>query len=312
MHQGFILFGLLRTKRSMVRGVLFEHLLALAFQQHIYMYMNTPNYIEVFFSNINKEQSDMLIALLSDYGFEGFEEAENELKAYIRETNFDAAALTEIIHPHQFSYNIHTVPAQNWNAVWEEQFEPVKVHDFVGIRAHFHPPFVGKVQHEIVITPKMSFGTGHHATTSMMIEQMQQIDFANKQVLDFGTGTGILAIVSEKLGAAHVLAIDIDEWSIENAKENLVRNNCSAISLQHADKIAADTKYDVILANINKNVIIQNMQRLNDCLAADGCLLISGLLAEDEQDILAEIISLQLTHKCTIHRQQWIAMLFTR
>ncbi|TKK72006.1 50S ribosomal protein L11 methyltransferase [Ilyomonas limi] len=274
--------------------------------------MNTPNYIEVIFNDINAAQSNILIALLNNCGFEGFEEREEKLKAYISERDFDTAAFAEITSPYRLSYHIHIVPSQNWNAVWEEQFEPVSVHDFVGIRAHFHPPFAGKVAHEIVITPKMSFGTGHHATTWMMIEQMQQIDFANKQVLDFGTGTGILAIVSEKLGAAHIWAIDVDEWSIENAKENIARNNCGAISLQQADKVATGETYDVILANINKNIILQNIQRLNDCLATGGCLLISGLLAEDEPDILAEISSLQVTHKRTMHRQQWIAMLFTR
>jgi len=274
--------------------------------------MNVPNYIEVIFNGIDEDQSNRLIASLSDYGFEGFEEGDKELKAYISETNFDIAAFTEMVMPYGLNYDTHTIPSQNWNAVWEEQFEPVIVHDFVGIRAHFHTSLASKVAHEIVITPKMSFGTGHHATTFMMIEQMQYMDFTNKRVLDFGTGTGILAILSEKLGAAQVLAIDIDEWSIENAKENIARNHCNAIILQQADTIAIGAKYDVILANINKNIILQNIQRIADCLTANGCLLVSGLLAEDEQDILAEINSLHLTHKNTIHRQQWISMRFAR
>jgi ribosomal protein L11 methyltransferase len=275
--------------------------------------MNTSNYIEIIFHGISNEQSNRLIALLSTNGFDGFEESDKELKAYISETSFDVNAFTKIVQPDGLSYDVHTIPSQNWNAVWEEQFEPVIVNDFVGIRAHFHTSLEGKVAHELVITPKMSFGTGHHATTYMMIEQMQHLNFANRQVLDFGTGTGILAILSEKLGAAHVLAIDMDEWSIENAKENIERNNCKAITLQQADTVAAaGAKYEVILANINKNVILQNIQGLNECLATNGCLLVSGLLAEDEQDILAKINSLHLTHKNTIHRQQWISMLFAR
>jgi ribosomal protein L11 methyltransferase len=274
--------------------------------------MNTSDYIEVVFKDLNTEQEYLLIALLNDYGFEGFEEGERQLKAYISENNFNEQEFTETIEPYELSYNVNTIPSQNWNAVWEEHFEPVMVHDFVGIRAHFHPSLANKVQHEIVITPKMSFGTGHHATTYMMIEQMQHLDFHDKQILDFGTGTGVLAILSEKLGAAHVLATDIDEWSIENAKENVERNNCASISLQQADGVIIDAKYDIILANINKNVILQNLKQLNNSLNDRGCLLISGLLIDDVGDIVAITDILNLKHRRTVHNQQWACMLFAR
>lgn len=274
--------------------------------------MNTSDYIEIIFKDISGEQIDTVVALLSDLGFEGFEEGEQQLKAYINEADFNEETFQEAISTVVSNYEIKKIQSQNWNAVWEEQFEPELVDDFVGIRAHFHPPFSDKVQHEIVITPKMSFGTGHHATTWMMIKQMQYIDFSGKQVLDFGTGTGILAILSEKLGAARVLAIDNDDWSIENAKENIERNNCSAIQLQQADEVITEAKFDVVLANINKNVILQHIHHLNECLQTGGVLLISGLLAEDEADIFSAVSSLQLDHKSTLHRNNWICMLFAR
>jgi ribosomal protein L11 methyltransferase len=274
--------------------------------------MNTSDYLEVVFEGLNTEQEDMLIALLSDYGFEGFEEGERQLRAYINENDFDEKDFTEMIQPYVGSYGLRKIQSQNWNAMWEEHFEPVMVHDFVGIRAHFHPSLASEVQYEIVITPKMSFGTGHHATTFMMIEQMQHLDFHHKQVLDFGTGTGVLAILSEKLGAAHVLAIDIDEWSIENAKENIERNNCASITIQQADGVITNIKYDIILANINKNIILQNLQQLNNSLDERGCLLLSGLLVDDEEDIVAATERLDLKHRNTIHKQQWTCMLFAR
>jgi len=274
--------------------------------------MAASNYIEVLFKDINAEQVNVLIALLSNYGFEGFEEEEHQLKAYMDETSFDERTFADLVQPYQLSYTIQYIKAQNWNAIWEEHFEPVVVNNFVGIRAHFHLSLANQVQYEIVITPKMSFGTGHHATTYMMIEQMQHLDFHKKQVLDFGTGTGILAILSEKLGAAHVLGIDIDEWSIENAKENIGRNDCTSIILQQKDGITADTKYDVVLANINKNIILQNIQQLNDSLAPNGHLLISGILIDDEEDLLTAANKYELKHRYTIYNKQWACILFAR
>src|SRR4051812_30666823 len=129
------------------------------------MPVNMSDYIEIVFKNLNAGQADLLIALLSDYGFDGFEEEEQHLKAYINKNGFNATTFADIIQPYHLSYDVHTIQSQNWNAVWEEHFKPVIVHDFVGIRAHFHQSLAGEIQHEIVITPKMSFGTGHHATT---------------------------------------------------------------------------------------------------------------------------------------------------
>lgn len=274
--------------------------------------MNAPDYIEIIFSNISIEQSALLTAVLSALNFEGFEEEPNTFKAYIQESNFDKDDFVEAIQSYQFTYHQKLIKSQNWNISWEQNFEPVRVDDFVYIRAYFHEPLQSKVQHELIITPKMSFGTGHHATTYMMIKQMQQLSFIDKCVLDFGTGTGILAILAEKLGATNITAIDIDEWSIANAKENIQQNSCNAINLQKSDSITSNEKFDIIVANINKNVILEHICRINDCLNKNGYLLVSGLLADDEADILANAIVTNLRYINTQYKEQWISMLFTR
>lgn len=273
-------------------------------------------YIQLEFQNISLEQSDVLIAQLSEIGFDGFEEEKKNLKAFIPANDFIEAAIKEIAASHNLSFTQSTIEETNWNAVWESNFQPVIVDDFVhrtpwvGIRADFHEPIVG-VEHEIVITPKMSFGTGHHATTFMMIQQMKEIDFINKSVFDFGTGTGILAILAEKLGAAKVFAIDYDEWSIENAEENLKRNNCSRFELKKADNAAGEEQYDIILANINKNVILDNFLALVKQLAPSGILLLSGLLETDETDIVAEASKYPLILNDKIAMNKWMAIRFS-
>jgi len=157
----------------------------------------------------------------------------------------------------------------------------------------------------------MSFGTGHHATTYMMIQQMKDIDFVNKSVFDFGTGTGILAILAEKLGAANVFAVDYDEWSIENAAENLVRNNCSKFNLKKSDNASGEEQYDIVLTNINKNVIMDNFSLLVKQLSHKGILLLSGLLEADENDIVSDAGKFPLQLKVKSSRNNWIALRFT-
>jgi ribosomal protein L11 methyltransferase len=181
------------------------------------------------------------------------------------------------------------------------------VDDFVAIRAEFHEPVNG-VEFEIVITPKMSFGTGHHATTFMMLRQMRLLDFNNKKVVDFGTGTGVLAILAEKMGAAEITGIDYDDWSIENATENCQHNQCSRIRLHQSDNAAGIEKADIILANINKNVILDNLAHLKNALNDGGVLLLSGLLITDEEDIVntANPLSLRLTGKEV--KNNWICL----
>lgn len=255
--------------------------------------------------------SDMLIAQLSDIGYEGFEEEEGQLLAFCSEDIFDEAALHKTLEEYALSYEKTIIQPQNWNEVWESSFQPVVIEGFVGVRASFHEPIAG-VAHEIVITPKMSFGTGHHATTWLMMQQMRELDFTGKNVFDFGTGTGILAILAKKLGAVHVTAIDIDEWSIANAAENFANNSSTGIRLLQADTPAIiEEKFDIILANINKNILLQYIPSLAAMLNNGGFLLLSGLLAEDEQDILLKTAENSLIHNTTKARDKWISILLT-
>lgn len=268
------------------------------------------NYIRISFKDINEDQLHLLVALLENIGFDGFEENENALTAYIKEEAFDAKRLEKIAKQCNASYTTSLEKEQNWNAVWESNFQPVIVNDFVAVRASFHEPVAG-VAHEIIITPKMSFGTGHHATTWMMLEQMSKLDFTDKTVFDFGAGTGILAILAEKLGASVVIAIDNDEWSIRNAKENFSTNGCHRIILQHHDTAEMQQHFDIILANINKNIILTNLSFLVSQLNAGGFILLSGLLKDDEADILNELKKYPVTHVYTQHKDKWIAILLT-
>lgn len=242
-------------------------------------------YKEVVFKHIEQDISDIIIAELSTAGFYGFLEEDSNLKAYIEATLFDKNILDAVVSQYGVTVHIIEIPETNWNADWESSFQPVVVNDFVAIRADFHAP-VQHVQHEIVITPKMSFGTGHHATTFLVLEAMQQFDWQGKEVLDFGTGTGVLAILAEKLGAENVLAIDNNQWSIENAIENCSANCCKTIQIVDAESIPEGITFDGILANINKHVLIEHCDAICKALKNTGILLLSGLLLADEEDIV--------------------------
>ena len=266
------------------------------------------NYISFDFETTDTNQSDQLVALLSEQGFEGFEETDQYLKAFVKEDDFSETAFKaiEALFP-SLIFKKAIVENINWNKQWEESFEPVMVNNFVSIRATFHQP-ITQVQHEIIITPKMSFGTGHHATTHLMIEQIQQLDFAGKKVLDFGTGTGVLAILAEKLGAAKVMAIDNDEWSIINAKENIVQNNCTKIVIEQHDAIPVDEKYDIILANINLNVITASLPVISSVSNKSCNILFSGFLKGDETSLQAGIKEVGLQYISTLQEADWITI----
>jgi ribosomal protein L11 methyltransferase len=265
------------------------------------------SYIQISINEIEEVKKDQLIALLADIGFDGFEETETGLNAFIAETALDISALNNILAG--IAYISTTIEKQNWNQLWESNFEPVQVDDFVGIRAGFHPPMVG-VAHEIVITPKMSFGTGHHATTYLVMQAMKGLDFKGKKVLDFGSGTGILAILAEKLGGTSVLAIDNDDWCIENAIENVDINQSRGITIEKADSAQLNEQFDIVLANINKHIILENLTYLKAVLANTGTILLSGLLVEDEADILFACQKVGWKHQFTNHKNGWIACCF--
>lgn len=252
-----------------------------------------------------------IIARLSAIDFDAFEEKETELIAFINEEKFNSILLENIFAEYDVCYTKAIIEEQNWNALWESSFEPVVADDFCAIRAEFHPPFFD-IKHEIIITPKMSFGTGHHATTYLMIHEMSLINFAEKQVADFGTGTGVLAILAEKLGSASVWAIDNDEWSIENSKENIERNGCKKIKIEKAGGFYSKEKFDIILANINKNIIIQNAETLVEGLKPEGKLLLSGLLRGDKKDIVSAFEQKGLQYISTCERDNWICILLGR
>lgn len=261
------------------------------------------------FENLNESQKEILIAKLYDYS-EGFEEFESGLKAIINTENFNDN-LQELLNDLQLNPLIEEIPPQNWNQLWESNFEPVVVDDFVAVRADFHEPFQN-VQHEIIITPKMSFGTGHHATTFLMMRMMRGIDFKDASVFDFGTGTGILAIFAKKLGAKNIIATDIDAWSIENAAENFERNRSSDVTLIQSDSALHGNGHDVILANINKNVLMETIPQLRGILKQSGILLLSGLLEADQTDIaeLCTKFGLKLSEKQS--KNGWIALKFNK
>ena len=271
------------------------------------------SYREIELVGLQNGQVDLFVGLLAEAGYSGFEELEDghTLKAFIEQAEYDGVLLNSLLAPYQIKFNEKEIKEQNWNAIWESNFEPVVVDDFLVIRADFHSqPF--KTELEILITPKMSFGTGHHATTYMMVSQMRQFEWAGKKVLDFGTGTGILAILANKLGAKEIIALDNDDWSIENATENIMRNNCHHIAVKKAHTATTGGQYNTILANINRNVIIANGEILAESLLPNGDLLISGLLKEDEQAMKELFVQLGLHYLTTIYKAQWIAMHFRK
>ncbi|TAF52964.1 MAG: 50S ribosomal protein L11 methyltransferase [Sphingobacteriia bacterium] len=268
------------------------------------------SHIELTLSPVSNILSDLLVAELTALGFTGFLEEENQLKAYVPLTDFDAAGMGEWASLRGLDMVWEALPEQNWNAAWEASFEPVVVEDKVGIRADFHPPFLDLAQ-ELVITPKMSFGTGHHGTTHGMISLMLKLDLKQKRVFDFGTGTGILAILAEKLGANQVLAVDNDDWSIRNAAENIARNGCQTIQLEEvSDQYAPPGPFEVVLANVNRHILEAKGHVLVNALAPGGQVLASGLLTEDEEPMKTFFTAKGLFWQETKLCGNWIAMCF--
>ena len=269
-------------------------------------------YIEYNFIFSPKEPtSEILIAELGNVGFESFVETENGVTAYIQKTDWNINILADIfvLNSDEFSieYNQNEVPQTNWNAEWEKNFSPIQVDDLVSIRAPFHEN--PNLKYDIVIEPKMSFGTGHHETTHMMVQHLLQVDLENKKVLDMGCGTGILAIFAEMKGAKPLDAIDIDNWCYENSLEHVTRNNCENISVYEGDaKLLVDKKYDVIIANINRNILLMDMKVYTNCLQDGGVLLLSGFYEQDIPVIDAEVTKYGLKLEKFIKRNNWVAL----
>lgn len=271
--------------------------------------MISASYVEISIEVSDIAIQEWLIAELAEIGFDGFEETPEVLKAYIPEEDFASSKIDFLLSKQSLKYSKSIINKQNWNAVWESNFEPVRVGDFVAVRANFHSSIQG-VAHEIIITPKMSFGTGHHATTFSVLQLMESIDFQEKSVFDFGTGTGILAILAEKLGATEVLAVDNDPWCIENASENCFLNSCKYIDIQLVDSAITNQQYDIVIANINKNIILDNLVLLAKAIVQGGEILLSGLLVSDTADMLTACKTLGWVHMKTVERNGWVAIHF--
>lgn len=268
------------------------------------------NYLQIEIQIVNFEAADILVADLSEIGFYAFEQEENKLLAYIKEKDFDEEKVKKILPENQI-YNKTIIEDKNWNEQWERDFQPVVINDFAAIRAHFHQP-LKNVKHDIIITPKMSFGTGHHATTFLMVELMETISFEEKSVLDFGTGTGVLAILAQKLGGQKVFAIDNDEWSINNTWENVHANACSNIIVEKREDLEGMATVDIVLANINLNVLSQFSSSIKELLQPGSFLLVSGFLVKDDDRIQTIFDKNDFVKVSALERDGWLAVLFRR
>ncbi len=278
--------------------------------------MQGITYLEAEFSSPQQDVFEILMAELADIGFESFTEEEDSLKAFIQKDIYAEADFSELcdrlLHKFPFSYKLREIAPQNWNAVWESNFPDITVDDKVHVRAQFHEP---KPEYpiEIVIQPKMSFGTGHHATTWSVMKLMLDIDFSHKKVFDFGTGTGILAILAQKLGATEIWAVDNDPQCIENSEENFELNDTQEIKLALGDITAfQNNTYDIIIGNITRNVILAFIGQIATNLKQNGVFIASGFYENDLAVIEEAAAALSLKLKTMQSRDNWCAAVFTK
>lgn len=274
------------------------------------------DYIELTVSISPKEVgSDVLIAEMSELDFDTFSETSAGFLAYIKQDAYDKEKLEGLIEQYantfDISYEVQTIVQQNWNAEWEENFQPIDVKNRCYVRAPFHAAKTD-YQYEIVIEPKMSFGTGHHSTTQLMIQHLMSLNVCNRSVLDMGCGTGVLAILAAKMQASHVTAIDIDQWSYENTLENIQVNDQKAINVLHGDAslLANIESIDIILANINKNILLADLSHYANKLNKGGDLLLSGFFETDMLDIQNCAESLGLTFRASLNHEGWAMLHF--
>ena len=274
------------------------------------------NYYRFSFSFNDDTDADILLAMLGNYPFEVFEEESGLINAFLPgnippDSLFEDLSVLSQSFP--FVYTVENLPEENWNIQWESHFSPISVNDFCYVRADFHPSVTG-FKHELVITPRMAFGTGHHETTYMMMEAMENISFKDTFVFDFGCGTGILAILAVKLGAKKVIALDIEEPAVENSIDNATLNGAG----DYIDVFAGDLKavslsgQDVILANINRNVILDELPTLKNQLSPSGLLLISGILWSDWDLIMDKASSQGLNLVSKNQKGEWMMGVFSR
>ncbi len=268
-----------------------------------------------FFVTPQNPATEILIAELGHVGFESFVENDNGVTAYIQKQEWNSNILDDlyILGSAEFKikFSYHEVIQTNWNKEWEKNFNPIQVDGRVSVRAPFHEN--PSLKYDIVIEPKMSFGTGHHETTHMMIQHLLALDLENKKVLDMGCGTGILAIFAEMKGAQPTDAIDIDSWCYQNSIENVQRNGCKHITVLEGDSsLLKGKKYDVIIANINRNILLSDMKTYTDSLHQEGILLLSGFYKDDIAIIESEVVKHGLVFDKMIQRNSWVALKYLK
>lgn len=269
------------------------------------------NYLEFdFIISPIEPAREILIAELGEINFESFVDKANGLLAYIPKEDWSSSALEHLFilknENFQITWSVKEIEQQNWNAEWEKNFHPIEINETCRIRAPFHP--IKNVSYEIVIEPKMSFGTGHHETTHMMLQLLLEEELKNKVVLDMGCGTGVLGILSEMKGAKAVDAIDIDEWCVENTIENAERNKCQRINVGLGDVSSLkDSKYDIIIANINRNILLEDIPVYVSCLRKNGILLLSGFYLSDLDAISTKCKAQKLRFEKNLLKNNWVA-----
>lgn len=273
------------------------------------------DYIEVAieFKNEDSVKKEIITAELADLGFESFTEESAVLKAYIQEDDYNKSEVELLLELYkEIEYVVNKIEQQNWNQEWENNYHPITYEDKCIVKASFHQ-IEKRYPIEIIIDPKMSFGTGHHETTSLMIGEMFNIDFKDKTVLDMGTGTGILAILASILGAKELTAIDIDEWSYENSIENIQKNNISNVEVILGDASSIPEKrYDIILANINRNILLEDLKYYASHLTDNAKILLSGIYAHDFEIIDNEAKFLGLDFVGRKENNKWITIKYKK
>ena len=266
-------------------------------------------------NNDTPDLSEIVIALLSELGFDSFEETDDAVKAYTPDDDFDVERLLELIRERPeliTSVDTQLIKHENWNQLWEANFPIADIAERLVVYAPFHAD-VPQREHKLCIMPQMSFGTGHHETTALMLELMLDLDVAGKKVIDMGCGTGILAIFAAKKNAAQVMAIDIDEWACRNAAENCQLNNTNDIEILHGDgKLLQGRSFDVVIANITRNILLADMAIYANCLTTNGMLQISGFLTSDFDDIVAQAEKNSLNLVKSLQKKNWMAALFQK
>ncbi len=267
--------------------------------------------------DIPQEKVETMIAILSDIGFYAFEETGNGLDAYILEKDYKEPEFNQALEyyfPDLFIRRSHErIEAKDWNAEWEANFESVQVEDFCEIRPPFRE-FSGTTRHEVIVNPRMAFGTGHHATTWLMVKQMSRLDFSGATVLDMGCGTGVLAILAHKLGASSATGIDLDPWSYENSPDNARLNGIESIQFLHGDAslLAERPCYDIILANINRNVLLSDRDFYLACLKESGRIVLSGIYNFDEAKLTNHYLAAGLELERREERNEWVSLVFLK